>query len=404
MHSGIRDAVQAGTMTTGEASAARELARAVGSAVRVLGRPGDPLAAVASGFLSSLVQDQLPPTALLPDPSGTDQSAAETARLARQNESFDDAAFLLANSPDPGQDAKLAALNAELGIGPGWPISSQRSATDPADSGSAFAPAPLRIEIVGQRMPYAERVADAVGGELAALYRQGVGLMSGGLELLEIDALKNVQGSIRRYLEVRADRGLGQAETIVLGSLYAANEALFPTSALDLIGGKSLAAIGALARLGGAAEDIARLARVELRAEIALKDWTLREAKYVTAGGSWVRKPPGTQDAAVQLETSLERAGLPRPSVDSAPHHIVGFGRQDAPAQKILTDLGITPNEVANGVWIPRDVHGPTFSNTYKDWVGVQLQGAGTADGARAILQNIRDTVQQGATPWKAGG
>lgn len=71
MNKGIDDAVQAGTMSAGEALAARSMARIFTSAVRVMGSPGDPQYAFASDLLNGLVNDGLNATRPTATPGGT---------------------------------------------------------------------------------------------------------------------------------------------------------------------------------------------------------------------------------------------------------------------------------------------------------------------------------------------
>ena len=74
---------------------------------------------------------------------------------------------------------------------------------------------------------------------------------------------------------------------VVFGTLYAATETLFPTHALDFVGGigKATIATGAVVKLGRGAEEITDVARAESRLvseqrELAsVTRWTRREAQ-----------------------------------------------------------------------------------------------------------------------------
>jgi hypothetical protein len=143
---------------------------------------------------------------------------------------------------------------------------------------------------------------------------------------------------------------------------------------------------------GGSVDELAAAARVEAQQAQLLTDWVRREAKYVNADGSWVRKPGDAQDAAPQLAASLERAGQPRPP-GSQPHHLVGFAELEDDTQRLLTRFGITPNEASNGIWLSPEAHRKTYGDDYKKWMNTQLGGATTADQARAILQDVRETL-----------
>ena len=82
MNQSIDDAVKAGTMSAGEAIAARSMARVFSSAVRTLGSPGDPQYAFASDLVGSVVNGGLDSTRPAPGPA-----FAGTA--------FDDEGFLM---------------------------------------------------------------------------------------------------------------------------------------------------------------------------------------------------------------------------------------------------------------------------------------------------------------------
>ena len=77
--------------------------------------------------------------------------------------------------------------------------------------------------------------------------------------------------AIARYLdEAGARGGLTESEIAVLGIIYAANATLFPTSALDVIpgAGKAVSKSGELIKAGIKAEDAAKVAAAETKADL----------------------------------------------------------------------------------------------------------------------------------------
>jgi hypothetical protein len=299
---------------------------------------------------------------------------------------------------------------------------------DGVDDGNTSINAPdsaLRITITGKRFSYGQAVADKLGGELQALFNEGKAVAgtileytAAGIALVDIPPLKDFQTKVKDYLLAKADAGgLSEAEMILFGTLYAANEALMPTNALDFTGsiGKSIGAAAAVIKVGKNADEVAQVVRAESRVvaeEVRLarevqsvERWTEREAKYVSTDGQWVRKPEGVADAAAQLEASLTRGGSPRPVGEAAsPHHVVGFGKADIESQKVLTKFGVSPNEIGNGVWLSREQHAVTFSDSYKNWVGERLVGLNSAAEVRIELEKIKIILLSGTAPWKIGG
>jgi hypothetical protein len=90
-----------------------------------------------------------------------------------------------------------------------------------------------------------------------------------GLKALELKPLVEKQQLIREYLEKAGARGgLTDSEISALGVIYAANEALFPTSVLDVFpgGGKAVSKAGTLIRAGTKTEDAVKTAAADARA------------------------------------------------------------------------------------------------------------------------------------------
>ena len=93
--------------------------------------------------------------------------------------------------------------------------------------------------------------------------------MAEGLKALELKPLVEKQQLIREYLEKAGARGgLTELEISALGVIYAANEALFPTSVLDVFpgGGKAVSKAGTLIRAGTKTEDAVKTAAADARA------------------------------------------------------------------------------------------------------------------------------------------
>jgi A nuclease family of the HNH/ENDO VII superfamily with conserved AHH len=108
------------------------------------------------------------------------------------------------------------------------------------------------------------------------------------------------------------------------------------------------------------------------------------------------------------LRTSLgpPPAGIINPEA----HHLVGFGKADFEAQRILNEFGITPNSAGNSIWLSAEQHALTYGSyekEYKNWVGRQFEGVTSKPEAIAVLDRIRDTLRDlklGVTPpWRTG-
>jgi hypothetical protein len=147
-------------------------------------------------------------------------------------------------------------------------------------------------------------------------------------------------------------------------------------------------------RLGG------RLMTAEQRAA--------RELEYAGGGGTnrWNRDPPNRSKPSEVLGDTL--GPPPAGMVDPAAHHLVGFGMADARAQRILNDVGITPNEAANGLWLSREQHNLTLGDRYKEWVGDQLKDVLTKPEALKVLDGIKDILRNlkpgDVPPWRQAG
>ncbi len=92
------------------------------------------------------------------------------------------------------------------------------------------------------------------------------------LNVLEVDKLKDAQNNIRLYLENKSESGLTDAEIQFFAIIYAGNEALFPTSALDAVpGGKSVALAGVMVKKGAKVTNAVADAKKITKAEGALR-------------------------------------------------------------------------------------------------------------------------------------
>lgn len=125
-----------------------------------------------------------------------------------------------------------------------------------------------------------KQLLEQAKGYLGEKGGEALDAVSRGIAKGDIKALKNAQTQIAEYLLKKADSGgLSQAEMVTFGTLYALNEALFPTNILDVIPGAGKAvgkgndllkgiratapvsAASATARLG-LREDLAKLANI----------------------------------------------------------------------------------------------------------------------------------------------
>ncbi len=331
MNKSIDDAVKAGTMTAAEAIAARGMARVFSSAVRTLGSPGDPQYAFASDLVGSVVNAGLDATRPAPAPTFTgtvfdddgnlmpgvvDRNAPATqqylqlqAALAAQGLPPDLAQSLALNGlvtagadartvrgyfvPDETHDAALTAALAErasLGLPEPGPDEAEIEPAPTPQDGDGQTVQLSPVTITGRRITLADDLAERIGGTLGELYQQGKDLAAQGLDLaaqglsvLDIPALQEFQQRTRDYLNAKAEAGgLSEAETILFGTLYAANEALMPINALDFAGGagKGITAAAAVIRSGGKADELAQVVRVESRAVSAATEARVAEVSH----------------------------------------------------------------------------------------------------------------------------
>lgn len=108
----------------------------------------------------------------------------------------------------------------------------------------------------------------AANNGLKHYVKNALGKLKSGLEKLELEPLVEKQALIKEYLEQAGGRGgLSEGEIITLGIMYAANEVLFPTSVIDVLGpaSKAIGKVGKLIKAGEKAEDAAKTVAKEAR-------------------------------------------------------------------------------------------------------------------------------------------
>jgi hypothetical protein len=312
-------------MTGAEAVAARTFARVIGSAIRTAASPGDPGQAFASAFLDDVfkqIDTSTPVTQTAFDDEGRlnlgivdanaspEQQAQQlAAQLQRQGippaqanlmaqqalgNIVDGVAQLpqttqpsvaalapmspevvaLNLPPDPlivqgrlvpnaEHDRLIAELNAEFNIDADAPPPQLDDGPGQFERDPDFMPVGWVNDVGASAAAYAQRLASRVGGELGDLFQRAARAASTVLSYGDIAPLEAVKADIRNYLNARAESGLSEAEIILFGVLYAANETLFPTNAIDFAGGigKGIKAAGALVVAGRGADVLATTTR-----------------------------------------------------------------------------------------------------------------------------------------------
>ena len=297
LNAGIDQAVLDKTMTAAEGFAAHSFARVIGSAIRAAASPGDPGQAFASAFLDDVFRQVGPPTT---DPALAGQPAPvvpnETPPEGPALDIPTDALVVQGRFvPDAEHDRAVTDLNAELGIDPD-------RALPPFDDGATTRdPNLINVGWLGDAgasaANYAQRLAGRVGGELGDLFQRGARAAGAVLSYGDISALEAVKEDIRSYLNARAERGgLSEAEMVLFGTLYAANEALFPTNAIDFAGGigKGIKA-GALIVAGRGADVLVATTRAISVEQAVTRQVQAVEQAARARGIEVVREVPGAR-------------------------------------------------------------------------------------------------------------
>ncbi|OUM03384.1 hypothetical protein A8M77_06965 [Variovorax sp. JS1663] len=200
--------------------------------------------------------------------------------------------------------------------------------------------------------------------------------LADGLKALELKPLVEKQQLIREYLEKAGARGgLTDSEISALGVIYAANEALFPTSVLDVFpgGGKAVSKAGTLIKAGATAEDVAKVAVAESRA--------MREAAGEASSLA--------NAARLRMQLKAEEvAGVPLPV------EITGYSRHGLNQAISRDGAGVSPDAILDAFKNPISITGQSggrFMLTGKDAV-VVVNGQGRvittwATGASGVRQ-----------------
>jgi DNA/RNA non-specific endonuclease len=353
MLGGINEAVANGSMSAGSAVAARTFARVIGSAVRAAASPGDPGQAFASAFLDDVFKqiDTSTPVmktafddvgflnpGIVDANASPEQQAQQLAeQLQRQGIPAAQANLMALQAlgniavgvaqlppatavpevlslnlpPDPlivqgrlvpnaEHDRLIAELNAEFDIDADAPPAQMDDGPSPSERDPGFMPVGWVNDVGASAAAYAQRLAGRVGGELGDLFQRAVRVAGTALSYGDIAPLESVKLDLRNYLDARsAAGGLSEAEIILFGVLYAANETLFPTNAIDFAGGigKGIKAAGAVMVAGRGADVLATTARaINVDQAVALQVQAVEQAAKAR-GMEVVREVPGAKGA-----------------------------------------------------------------------------------------------------------
>lgn len=113
--------------------------------------------------------------------------------------------------------------------------------------------------------------------------------------------------------------------------------------------------------------------------------------------------------SARELGEALIAAGIEPPGRGYVPHHIVPVKGGDAlmqAARDRLTELGLSVDDAANGVWLPTHrsdpgateaYHNRLHNRDYYEAVAGALRSVRTRDEAVAVLQDIGDQLRSGS-------
>ncbi|MBS0342777.1 MAG: DUF637 domain-containing protein, partial [Proteobacteria bacterium] len=200
------------------------------------------------------------------------------------------------------------------------------------------------------------------------------------LDKLEIDQLVQKQQLIRDYLDgVAARGGFTDAEIAALGVIYAANEALFPTSLLDVIpGGKGVGKAGALIKAGAKVEDAAKAARAEARAMLG--------ANGAKGGVGAAGELTGTRTPINLADDAATIRSLTRENESATTLANSGYKVQQNPP---TLPNGKNPDYIVNGQVF--DNYAPSTSSVRN--AASEIQGKVAKGQTENVVVNLADTT-----------
>ena len=198
--------------------------------------------------------------------------------------------------PNPGHDRLITELNAEFDID----ADLQPQLNDgPLERDPNLMPVGWVNDAGTSAAGYAQRLAGRVGGELGSLFQRAARVAGTAFSYGDIAPLEAVKVDIRNYLDARAQSGLSEAEIILFGVLYAANETLFPTNVIDFAGGigKGITAAGAVIVAGRGADVLATTTRAISVEQAVARQVQAVEQAAKARGLEVIREVPGGKGA-----------------------------------------------------------------------------------------------------------
>ncbi len=371
MLGGIDKAVSEGSMTASAAVAAKTFARVFSSAIRAAGSPGDPTQAFASAFLDDVFkqietpQISSPVTQTAFDDEGrlnlgiVDPPVTETQSLEL---TADPLVVQGRFVPNAQHDSVMAELNAEFNIDAYAPAPLMDDGVDPSERDPNLMPVGWVNDVGASAAAYAQRLASRVGGELGDLFQRAARAAGAVLSYGDIAPLEAVKVDIRNYLDARsAAGGLSEAEIILFGVLYAANETLFPTNAVDFAGGigKGIKAAGALVVAGRGADVLVATTRaVNIEQAVARQVQAVEQAAKAR-GLEVIREVPGVKGAWNDgLNTSLKPGAVYL--LDNGHAYMTDALGRVSKAEAVL-DLGVAGSRSGYQQLIVGQIGGPGY-------------------------------------------
>jgi DNA/RNA non-specific endonuclease len=199
--------------------------------------------------------------------------------------------------PNAEHDRLIAELNAEFDIDADAPPPPLDDGPGQFERDPDFMPVGWVNDVGASAAAYAQRLASRVGGELGDLFQRAARAASTVLSYGDIAPLEAVKADIRNYLNARAESGLSEAEIILFGVLYAANETLFPTNAIEFAGGvgKVVKAAGAVVMAGRGADVLATTTRAISAEQAVARQVQAVEQAAKARGLEVIREVPGVK-------------------------------------------------------------------------------------------------------------